>query len=524
MGGLAEAGAFVGQIVTILSSPQNWFVLMGASLLGIVFGALPGLTATLGVGLLATLTYGLGYQTALIALIALYVGAIYGGSYPSILLNIPGTAASAATAMDGYPMALRGEAGRALGLTTTASFIGTLLGMVALALLSPLIVEVAIGFTSYEFFLLALFGIIVSGTLQSGDLVIKGWIAGFIGMALSVIGRDPLMFYPRYTFGSSALDSGLEVVPVLIGAFAIPQIITTLAAGTPLGAAQVRDRVVPALGTLVKNARHIIRSAAIGIGIGAVPGVGEDIAGWVSYGAAKSMSRHPETFGKGEPAGLIAAETANNACIGGALIPLVTLGIPGSPPAVMLLGALMLHGLTPGPMLSITQPTFIAELSAIMVLASAAMCINGLFLARHVVKVLVIPPQIFMPIVAVLSVLGSYALGLNIENLYLMLVVGLAAYLMTLMKYPIAPLVIGVILGPMADENLRRALMVGQGDLSGFLTRPVSVILIAAILMLVLAQLPVLRRLVGRIRFRRPPTDAAASPNGQEPVERKLRP
>ena len=513
MGGLAELVAFGGAIVQILSVPQNWLVLFGASLLGIAFGALPGLTATLGVGLLATLTYGLGYQTALIALISLYVGAIYGGSYPAILLNIPGTAASAASAMDGYPMATRGEGGRALGLTTTASFIGTLLGMIALALLSPLIVEVAIGFTSYEFFLLALFGIIISGTLQSPDLVVKGWIAGFLGMALSVVGRDPLMFYPRYTFGQPALDSGLEVVPVLIGAFAIPQIITTLSSRASLGAVQIRGRIVPALGTLVRSARHIVRSAAIGVSIGAVPGVGEDIAGWVSYGAAKSTSRYPERFGQGEPDGLVSAETANNACIGGALIPLVTLGIPGSPPAVMLLGALMLHGLTPGPMLHINQPTFIAELAAVMALASAAMCINGLLLARQVVRVLAVPSEIFLPIVAVLSVLGSYALGLNVENLYLMLAVGLGAYLLTIMRYPIAPLVIGVILGPMADENLRRALMVGRGDPSGFVTRPVSLILIAAIALLVLSQLPAVRRGLARIplwpRRGRPPHASA---------------
>ncbi|MCF3936735.1 tripartite tricarboxylate transporter permease [Acuticoccus sp. M5D2P5] len=499
MGTFDQLGAFGGAIVSMLLDPWSVAIVLGASFLGIVFGALPGLTATLGVGLLATLTYGFGYQTALLALIAMYVGAIYGGSYPSILLNIPGTAASAASAMDGYPMAARGEGGRALGLTTTASFIGTLLGMVALVVLSPLIVEVALGFTSYEFCLLAIFGIIISGTLQSPDLVIKGWIAGFIGLALSVIGRDPLMFYPRYTFGLPALDSGLEVVPVLIGAFAIPQIITTIRTGAPLASRQAMGRIVPEIGTIFRNLKHIVRSAFIGVGIGAVPGVGEDIAGWVSYGAAKSTSRHPEKFGTGEPAGLISAETANNACIGGALIPLVTLGIPGSPPAVMLLGALMLHGLTPGPMLSISRPTFLAELAAVMVLASAAMCINGLVLARQVVKVLRVPSPIFLPIVAVLSVLGSYALGLNIANLYLMLIVGVAAYLLTAMRYPIAPLVIGVILGPMADENLRRALMVGQGDLTGFYTRPVSLILIAAIALTVFSQMPVIRRGLARL-------------------------
>lgn len=491
---LQQFEAFFAAIGAMLAQPSNWLLLIGSSLLGIAFGALPGLTATLGVGLLATLTYSFDLEVALIALISMYVGAIYGGSYSAILLNIPGTAASAASAMDGYPLAQRGEGGRALGLTTTASFIGTVLGMVALVVCAPLIVEMALQFTSYEFFLLALFGIIISGTLTSSDLVIKGWIAGFIGLALSTIGRDPLMFYPRYTFGQAALDSGLEVVPVLIGAFAIPQIIRTLRERAPLADIQRIGRVVPDFRTIGRNLKHIVRSALIGVGIGAVPGVGEDIAGWVSYGTAKNTSGRPDDFGKGEPAGLISAETANNACIGGALIPLTTLGIPGSPPAVMLLGALMLHGLTPGPMVSIERPTFLAELAAVMVLASLAMWLNGILLARQVVKLLRIPTTLFMPVVAVLSVIGSYALGLNVVNLYLMVVVGLVAYLLTEMEYPIAPLVIGVILGPMADSNLRRALMVGQGDVSGFFTRPVCLVLILAILLMVLSQLPAWRR------------------------------
>ena len=491
---LEQFQAFFVALAHLVAQPTVLAVLMGSSILGILFGALPGLTATLGVALLATLTYGFDLQLALVALIALYVGAIYGGSYPAILLNIPGTAASAASALDGYPLAQQGAGGRALGLTTTASFLGTILGMLALVVTAPLIVEIALQFTSYEFFLLALFGIIISGTLTSPDLVIKGWIAGFLGLALSTVGRDKLMFYPRYTFDLAVLDSGIEVVPVLIGAFAIPQIIKTLREKAPLGVLQDIGRVVPDFRTIARNTRHIVRSGLIGVGIGAVPGVGEDIAGWVSYGAAKNGSAHPETFGRGEPAGLISAETANNACIGGALIPLTTLGIPGSPPAVMLLGALMLHGLTPGPMLSIERPTFLVELAAIMVLASAAMWLNGILLARQVVKLLKVPATLFLPIVALLAVLGSYALGLNITNLYLMVVVGVVAYVLTEMDYPIAPLVIGVILGPMADENLRRALMVGQGDLSAFLTRPVSVILIAAILLTIAAQIPAYRR------------------------------
>lgn len=489
-----QFASFFGILAELLSNPVNWLILIGASLLGIVFGALPGLTATLGVGLLATLTYGFDFDTALIALIAMYVGAIYGGSYSAILLNIPGTAASAATAMDGYPMALRGEGGRALGLTTTASFIGTVLGMIALVATAPIIVEFALQFTSYEYFLLALFGILISGGLTSPELVIKGWIAGFIGLALSTVGRDLLMSYPRFTFGFAALDSGLEVVPVLIGAFAIPQIIKTLQLRHLGGAVQQMGRVLPEMGTIFRNLKHIARSALIGVGIGAVPGVGEDIAGWTSYGVAKSTAGNPENFGKGEQVGIISAETANNACIGGALIPLITLGIPGSPPAVMLLGALMLHGLTPGPMISIERPGIMVELAAIMVLASLAMWLNGILLARQVVKVLRIPTTLFLPIVAVIAVIGSFALGLNVVNLYLMVAVGVLAYFLTEMDYPIAPLVIGVILGPMADTNLRRALMVGQGDPTAFFTRPVCLVLITAIVLMLVTQFPFYRR------------------------------
>ena len=505
---LDQLGFFFLTLLDLVSDPANVAVLFLASLLGIMFGALPGLTATLGVALLTTLTYGLPLETALIALLAMYVGAVYGGSYPAILVNIPGTAASAASAMEGYPLAQRGEGARALGLTTTASFIGTMIGMLFLVLLAPQIVELALEFTSYEFFLLALFGILISGTLTSSDLVIKGWIAGLLGLALSTIGRDQLQFYPRFTFGISELDSGLEVVPVLIGAFAIPQIIRVLRDDLALGEPKRFKRILPELRTIIANLKHIVRSAMIGVGIGSVPGIGEDIAGWVSYGAAKNTSRHPERFGKGEPAGLVSSETANNACIGGALIPLLSLGIPGSPPAVMLLGALMIHGVTVGPMIEFDRPGFITQVTAVLLLASAAMWINGMLLARQVVRVLRVPAAIFMPVVAVLSVIGSYALGLNIVNLYLMVPIGIAAYFLTEWKYPISPLVIGVILGPMADANLRRALMVSEGDLTPFFTRPVSILLIVAIVLIVLSQVPVVRRarqsLMARLRPNRP--------------------
>jgi putative tricarboxylic transport membrane protein len=479
---------FIHIITGLASDPFNIVVLFGAVFLGIIFGAMPGLTATLGVALLTTLTYGMNTSTAMIALMAIYVGGVYGGSYSSILINIPGTAASAATALDGYPIALRGEGGRAIGLTTTASAIGTMIGMFFVVSVSPIISHFALQFTSFEFFLLAFFGIIISGTLTSPDLVIKGWIAGFLGLFLACVGRDLLQFYPRFTFGLPELDGGIEVVPVLIGAFGIPQIIQVLKDRFQIGEAQKFKRILPEFGTIIKNFANIVRSSLIGVGIGAVPGVGEDIAGWVSYGAAKNSSKNPENFGKGEYTAIVATETANNACIGGAMIPLLNLGIPGSPPAAMLLGALMLHGVTPGPMITFEHPTFILEITAILLLASLAMWVTGMLLARQVVKVLRIPPPIFMPVIGVLCIIGSYALGLNTFNLYLMIPVGIISYFLSEMGYPIAPLVIGVILGPMADENIRRALMVSQGSFAPMFQRPVCIILLLVITFTILNQ------------------------------------
>jgi putative tricarboxylic transport membrane protein len=485
---LDRIGTFFQIALHLAMDPVSLGILFGSVLLGIIFGALPGLTSTLGVALLTAITYGMDTGLAMVCLLAIYVGGTYGGSYASILINIPGTAAAAATALDGYPLACKGEGGRAIGLSTTSSAIGSVIGMLFVVSISPIISYFALQFTSFEFFLLAFFGIIISGTLTSPDLVIKGWISGFLGLFLACVGRDQLQFFPRFTFGFSQLDSGIEVVPVLIGAFGIPQIIQVLRDRFQIGKAQRVQRILPEIGTIIRNIPAIIRSALIGVGIGAVPGIGEDIAAWVSYGTAKNTSNHPETFGKGELQGVLASETANNACVGGAQIPLLNLGIPGSPPAAMLLGALMLHGVTPGPMITFEHPTFILEIAAILLLASMAMWVTGMVLAKQVIKVLRIPPQLFMPIIGLLCIIGSYSLGLNIFNLYLMLPVGIISYFLTEMGYPIAPLVIGVILGPMADENLRRALMVSQGSFLPVFTRPVSLILFLIIVWMIVSQ------------------------------------
>jgi putative tricarboxylic transport membrane protein len=492
--------AVYGQsLVAVAGDPTHLLILFGSVLLGIMFGALPGLTSTLGVALLTAVTYGMDAATAMVCLLSIYVGGTYGGSYASILINIPGTAASAATALDGYQLALKGQAGRTIGLATTASAIGTIISMLFLVTVSPIILHFALQFTSFEFFLLAFFGILISGTLTTPDLVIKGWISGFLGLFLAMVGRDRLQFFPRFTFGFPELDGGIEVVPVLIGAFGIPQIIQVLKDRVRVGELQKLQRIIPEFGTVIRNVPKIIRSALIGGGGGCVPGIGEDIAAWVSYGAAKNTSKHPENFGKGEITAVLSTEVANNACVGGAIIPLLNLGIPGSPPAAMLLGALMLHGVTPGPMITFEHPKFIIECAAILLLASMAMWMVGITLARQVVKVLRIPAELFMPIVGLLCIIGSYSLGLDITNLYLMIPVGIVSYFLTEMGYPIAPLVIGVILGPMADENLRRALMVSQGSFWPVFTRPVSLGLVLIIAWLVLVQIPSVKALKDRL-------------------------
>lgn len=495
-----QFGIFFTSLVSIVTNPAQMLILFGTVLLGIVFGALPGLTATLGVALLTTLTYSLSLESAMIALMGIYVGAIYGGSYGSIMINIPGTAAAAATALEGYPMALQGKAGKALGLTTTASAIGTFVGMLFVVVFTPIIAALALQFTSFEFFLLAFFGILISGSISCPDTVQKGWITGFLGLFLAMVGRDSLQVYPRYTFGITNLESGIEVVPVLIGAFGIPQIIQVLKDKQNTAEPTRLEKVLPSFGDIGRNFKHMVRSALIGVGIGAVPGIGEDIAAWVSYGTAKRTSKHPERFGTGSEEGIIAAETANNACIGGAMIPLLSMGIPGSPPAAMLLGALLLHGVAPGPMLEIERPGFTLSVSAILLLASFAMWVVGILLAKQVVKLLRVPPALFMPVVAVLCLVGSYALGLKVFNLYLMIPMGILTYYLTDMGYPIPPLVIGVILGGMADANLRRGLMVSQGSLAPFFTRPVAFILLMVIVLTFVTNTSLYKKLTASLR------------------------
>jgi putative tricarboxylic transport membrane protein len=487
---------FGSSLFGLIIDPVTYAYLIPAVFLGIVFGALPGLTATLAVTILTGL-FGNKFplDQALIALIGAYVGAIYGGSYPSILLNIPGTAASAATAMDGYPLTKQGRGGEALGITTTASFIGTLFGTFCLLIFVWVLLLVSQNIASPEKALLALFGILLSGTLMSQDLVIKGWISGLIGLAMAMVGLDPILSEERYIFDWSYLLSGFQVVPVLMGAFAIPQIMDGMRAAIDFGKAPHVSRIRPELKEITKRLPTILRSGAIGTGIGALPGVGEDVAGWVSYGVGKTTSKESASFGKGSVDGLISAEAANNAAIGGALIPLLVLGIPGSPPAAALLGALKINNVIPGPTI---DPAIIIHIVAVLVMASLTMFLMGLFTARIFIAILAIPKTVFLPVVMVLTTIGSFSVGGGINDLFLMFGVGILAYAMNLMHYPIAPLVIGVILGGLFDETFRRSLLISDGDLSVFVTRPGAAILLGLNVLLIFSQIPMFKLFFSR--------------------------
>jgi putative tricarboxylic transport membrane protein len=472
-----------------------------ATLLGIFVGSLPGLTATMGVALLTTLTYTLDRDTAILVLICMYVGAIYGGSRTAILLNIPGTPASAATALDGYPLAQRGEAAYAMALATAGSAMGTMVGIVLLVLLAPPLGEAALKFGSFEFFWLAVFGIVISGQLTGGASPIKGYIAGILGLMVAMVGSDGIHAHVRFSFGLSELNGGIGLIPAMVGAFGFAEVLTVMWRRRP-DIADLRrgaDRVLPRLADLWRYRWTIGRSGVIGTMVGIIPGVGEDIGAWASYAAARRLSPERDQFGNGSKEGLTAAETGNSAVVPGALIPALTLAVPGSAPAAVLIAALFIHGIRPGPMIMLEQPDFIYSVAAMLFLATIAIAVYGLALARVFVQVLKVPREYLMPVVFALCVIGPFALTQRLFDVWVMVGFGVAGFVLRQMNFPMPPLVLGIILGDLLDKNLRRGLTLSDGDLTPFFTRPISAVFVVLIVLTIVASLPAVRRAMGRL-------------------------
>ena len=484
----------LGEGLLHFMTPLSLFNVAWATLVGIVIGVLPGLTATMGVALLVTLTYPMPPDQAILCLMCIYVGAIYGGSRTAILLAIPGTPASAATTLDGHPLALAGKGGLAMGLATTSSAFGTLIGILFLALIAPWLAEAALRFGSYEFFWLALFGVVISGQLTAFDDPLKGYVAGLIGLLVAMIGMESLHAFQRFTFGVPALGGGVDLIPAMVGAFGLAEIIAVMkrrTVPTPIVAA---DRVVPTFRELWKYRRTTVRSGIIGTFVGIVPGVGEDIGAWGAYAAARRASAERDQFGKGSLEGLIAAETGNSAVIPGAMIPTLTLALPGSAAAAVLIAAMYIHGVRPGPMLMIENAPFLYQVVAMLLLATVAITVFGLLLTRPLLRVMAVPRERLMPVVAVLCVVGSFAITQRMFDVYVMLAFGVIGFVLREMKYPMAPLVMGIILGDLLDINLRRGLLLSDGDPTPFFTRPISLALVAMIVVSVALSVPAIKR------------------------------
>lgn len=473
----------VSQVLSVLLDPYNIFLVLLGVFIGIVVGALPGLTVAMGLAVLLPFTFGMSPEKALILLMGVYAGGMYGGSISAVLVNIPGTAGAIATNLDGYPMAKKGLAGQAIGFTTVGSFIGGTLGVIALIMLAPPIAKFALSFGAPEYFALAFFGLAIIASV-TGKSLAKGLIGGMFGLLIGCIGWDPITNVPRFTFGNPNLMGGVEFVPVMIGIFGLAEALNQLSLVKSQGVIQQNlGRVVPKLKQIIKYTKTALRSSAIGVFIGALPVAGGSIAALVSYNEAKRASKEPETFGKGNPEGVFASETANNAAVGGALVPCMTFGIPGDAITAVLLGAFMIHSLQPGPMLFKEHGDIVIAMFAALAVANFGLLFMGLSLAKFFAKLITTPLNILLPIVTILCVVGSYALRNNMWDVTVLLVFGLIGLFMKKVGIPPATVILGLVLGPMAESNLRRALITSDGSWMIFLNRPIAaVILLFAIL------------------------------------------
>ena len=450
--------------------------LLGVAL-GIVFGALPGLTAGMGVALLIPLTFGLPPVVAFSSLLGMYCGAIYAGSITAILVSTPGTAAAAATMLEGPRLTARGESLRALEMTTVASFVGGVFSCFILAGVAPQLARFALNFSAPEYFALGIFGLTIVATLSEGALL-KGCIAACLGLLIAMVGMDPLTGNLRLTFDSANLINGVSLIPALVGLYALSQVFLTcedIFRGKRLSAVNISRKGI-SLAEIWANRSALLRGSLIGTFIGIVPATGSGTASFAAYSEAKRNSRHPEAFGKGAIEGLAATESANNAVTGGALIPLLTLGIPGDVVTAVILGALMIQGMTPGPLLFQEQGALVYSIFISLLLANVFMLVLGMASVRVFSKIVSIPGGILMPLVTTLCVVGGYALNNSNFDLGVMAVFGILGWIMTKASIPLAPLLLAMILSGIIETNFRRALSISDNDYTVFLTRPVCAV------------------------------------------------
>ena len=466
-------------------------------LFGLFIGSTPGLTISLGMVLVLPLTFAMDPVTSICLLLGLYTAGMTGGSFSAILLNIPGTPSASATAIDGFEMTKQNRAGEALGTAIVSSFTGGLIGLICLVSIAPLIARVALKFGSAELFALVLLGLAMICSFSQKSRI-KGLLAGILGLIIMIVGLDPMSGTPRFTFGTVRLQAGIHFLPAMIGLFAIPQIINNIRGcdsetGECFDDEQKLGRILPGFRFFLKRMRAILVGAILGTGIGAIPGAGGPIAVFLSQHTAKKLKKCDDLAD-----GVAAPEAANNAVAGGALIPMLTLGIPGDPITAILLGALTIHGLIPGPLLFENNAFFVYCIFWAVLLANVLNLVICLSSIKVWIKVLNVPQRILMPLIFILCIVGSFSLQNSFFDTGIMLFFGILAFFMRKFGFPIVPLLLAIILGPALEEHLRMALIINQGSPSVFFTRPISLtfILIAVVSFVV----PIIRSLTGRER------------------------
>lgn len=464
---------------------------------GMAIGIIPGLGPSVGIALLLPISFSMSPTAALVMMTAMYTTGVYGGSITAVLCHTPGTAASAATTMDGYALTQKGRGMEAISVVTVASVVGGIIGAVCLILFAPALGKISLMFSCLEYFLVACFGLLVVSGL-TGDNQAKGFFSALLGLLIGCVGMDSISGVSRFTFGQLWLEDGLDSTPILIGLFSISQVLVLVDKLLRGSSATIVDDPAAGLtgkrwekGNTKKLAPTMLRSSVIGSFVGFIPAAGCSIAAWISYSIAKQTSKKPEEFGKGSIVGIAASEASNNAACGGALIPLFTLGIPGSPVTAILYGALLMHGLQPGSGLftgNKAVTTYAIFLGFLF--ANVLMGIIGLTMAKHMARICLVPNSVLVPIIVALACIGTYALSNNMMEVVIMLVFGLIGYLMKIFEFEPAPLVLGVVLADILESNFRRTLIMAApkgGLIPYFLTRPVSIIIVLVILAFALA-------------------------------------
>ncbi len=472
--------AYGSAFAYLFGNPSSFVLLVFSVIWGIAFGAVPGLTGIVGVALLIPFTFVLDPIAGLLLLSGVYVGSTFGGSISAILFNTPGSPEAACTALDGYPMARRGEAGKALGIALAASAIGGIFGTIVLMLLAPPMARFALNFGPAEYFALAVLGITAIAAIGGGS-ILKGLIAGLLGLGIATVGLDPITGTERYTFGSLSLLTGISFVPAIIGTFALAEVLQR--SGERVTTGQVITDVstqLPSLKEFLATRVTLLRSSTIGAVIGALPGVGATTAAFISYSEAVRWSKRPQDFGTGIADGIAAPESANNSAVGGSMVPLLALGIPGSATTAVMLGGLTIHGIIPGPLLMENNAQLVYTVFIGMFFANILMLVFGIRAARYFALVLKAPYALVGPAIVVLCMTGVYALNSNIADVGIMLAMGAFGFLLRKLKYPIASFVIGLVLGPIAETSLRQGLVIADYNYWEFVSRPITAVLLAA--------------------------------------------